>query len=100
MEINDELINKLCTLSRLEFPGEEKEEIKKDLMQILEFVSLIREIDTQGVEPLIHITEGYNHLREDIPLQLITREEALSNAPDKDSEYFHVPKFVDKTENR
>ncbi|MCS6904180.1 MAG: Asp-tRNA(Asn)/Glu-tRNA(Gln) amidotransferase subunit GatC [Bacteroidia bacterium] len=99
MEINDELIDKLCTLARLEFAGEEREEIKKDLQKILEFVSLINEVDTQGVEPLIHITAGSNHFREDTPLLLITREEALQNAPAKDSEYFHVPKFVDKTEN-
>lgn len=95
MEVNDALIDKLSSLAKLEFQGEARESIKKDLLNMLEFVSRIDAVDTQGIEPLIHITDECNHYREDVPLQLITREEALLNAPDRDSEYFHVPRFRD-----
>jgi len=96
MEVNDTLIDKLCQLSRLAYSGEEREEIRMDLEKLLEFVGKINELDTTGIEPLIHITDSVNRFREDEAIQVITRAEALKNAPAKDSEYFHVPKMIEK----
>ena len=49
-----------------------------------------------GVEPLIYMTEEVNRLRDDEPKVTLTQEEALKNAPKKDSDYFRIPKVLDK----
>ena len=92
MEINNDLLDKLASLSKLQFEGEDKEAIKADLERMLAFVEKLNELDTENVAPLIHMTAEINRLREDIPGQELDHEEALKNAPAKDSDYFRVPK--------
>ena len=94
MEINDALIDKLSALAKLEFEGEEKEMIKDDLTKMLGFVEKLTNVNTSDVEPLIYITEEESVLREDLVKETITQEEALKNAPHKDSYYFKVPKVL------
>ena len=94
MEINDALIDKLSALAKLEFEGEEKEMIKEDLTKMLGFVEKLTNLNTSNVEPLIYITEEESVLREDLVKETITQEEALKNAPHKDSYYFKVPKVL------
>ncbi len=96
MDISNELIDKLADLAKLEFNGEEKEHIKADLTRILSFIDKLNEVDTTGVEPLIFMSNSVNVLREDEVIHTISKEEALKNAPKKDSDYFRVPKFLDK----
>jgi aspartyl-tRNA(Asn)/glutamyl-tRNA(Gln) amidotransferase subunit C len=96
MEITNELIDKLSGLARLEFDGEEKDRIRQDLQKIVGFVDKLSELDTEKVEPLIFMSDSVNVLREDEVKQEISREDALRNAPKKDSDYFRVPKFLDK----
>jgi aspartyl-tRNA(Asn)/glutamyl-tRNA(Gln) amidotransferase subunit C len=96
MEINDALIDKLSALAKLEFEGEEKEMIKDDLTKMLGFVEKLTNVNTSDVEPLIYITEEESVLREDLVKETITQEEALKNAPHKDSYYFKVPKVLNK----
>jgi aspartyl-tRNA(Asn)/glutamyl-tRNA(Gln) amidotransferase subunit C len=92
MSINDETIARIAKLARLEFTPEESSKLKVDMGNILHLVEKLKELDTDGVEPLIHMTDGYNVLREDEVKVMITKEEALLNAPKKDSDYFKVPK--------
>jgi aspartyl-tRNA(Asn)/glutamyl-tRNA(Gln) amidotransferase subunit C len=94
MQINEALIRRIAQLSKLEFEGLELQQIQQDLTQILNFVDKLNELDTTNVEPLIHIVNEVNHLREDIVKQEITHKEALLNAPKKDSDYFRVPKVL------
>lgn len=95
-KIDKDTVDKLATLSRLEFNGREKEEIINDLNKMLAFVSKLNELDTTNVEPLIYMNDEKNVLREDEVKQTISQKEALSNAPKKDSDYFKVPKVVEK----
>ena len=97
MEVNDALINNLSNLARLEFNATEKEEIKKDLQRMIQFVEKLGELDTTGVEPLLHMSPETNVLREDIPQGSVSREEALSTAPATDGVYFKVPKVIRKS---
>ena len=97
MEVTDALIDNLSNLARLEFKQEEKEEIRKDLQRMIAFVEKLREVDTAGVEPLLHMSPGINVLREDIVGGSMGREEALSNAPSTDGVYFKVPKVIRKS---
>lgn len=96
MDISNEMVDKLADLAKLEFSAEEKERLKKDLSNITAFFEKLNEIDTENVEPLIFMTDEVNVLRADEVHQPITKEEALKNAPSKDSDYFRVPKFLEK----
>jgi aspartyl-tRNA(Asn)/glutamyl-tRNA(Gln) amidotransferase subunit C len=94
--INEETVDKLAHLARLEFKGEDRLNIQNDLQRILGFCEKLNELDTQGVEPLIYMTNETNRLRADEVKDQLTRDQALLNAPSKDSDYFKVPKFVEK----
>jgi aspartyl-tRNA(Asn)/glutamyl-tRNA(Gln) amidotransferase subunit C len=96
MQVNDEMIDRLSHLARLEFNADDKTEIKNDLSNILTFVEKLNELNTDGVEPLIYVNEDVNVLRKDVREQIITKTEALKNAPQKDSDYFKVPKVLQK----
>ena len=97
MEVNDALIDNLSNLARLEFNTAEKGGIKKDLQRMIHFVEKLGELDTTGVEPLLHMSPVTNVLREDQPTGSVSREEALSNAPATDGAYFKVPKVIKKS---
>lgn len=96
MKITEEIVNHIAHLARLEFEGEKKEAIRQDLENIISFMDKLSEVDTEGVEPLIFMTEEYNKLREDEAVVTISQDEALKNAPKKDSDYFRIPKVLDK----
>ncbi len=94
MEINNELIDKLATLSKLEFDEQSREEMKKNLTKILAMVSKIDELNLDNIEPLKYMTDERNILREDVVTSTLTKEEILLNAPQKDSDYIKVPKVM------
>lgn len=96
MEVNDALVDKLANLSRLQFNTTEKEGIKADLQRMIQFVEKLNELDTTGVEPLLHMSEQVNILREDEVQGSVNRTEALQNAPVHDEEFFKVPKVIKK----
>jgi aspartyl-tRNA(Asn)/glutamyl-tRNA(Gln) amidotransferase subunit C len=94
MKISDKKIDELAQLACLEFMNEDKARIKGDLERILVFCEKLNEVNTEGVEPLIYMSDGVNNLREDVVIDSITKEEGLKNAPNRDSDYFRVPKFI------
>jgi aspartyl-tRNA(Asn)/glutamyl-tRNA(Gln) amidotransferase subunit C len=96
MEVNNALVDKLANLSRLRFDETEKESIKTDLQRMIQFVEKLNELDTTGVEPLLHMTDNVNVLREDEIKGSISRQQALINAPVQDGEFFKVPKVIRK----
>jgi aspartyl-tRNA(Asn)/glutamyl-tRNA(Gln) amidotransferase subunit C len=96
MKIDEELINRLATLAKLEFNEEDQKEIQKNLGSILELVEKLKEVDTEGVAPLVYMNENKDVFREDTVISKITKEQALKNAPSKDSDYIKVPKVISK----
>ncbi len=94
MEVNDALVDKLAHLSRLHFNKEEKAEIKKDLQNMIGFVEKLNELDLEGVEPMLFMSDEVNVLREDEIKGSVSREEALKNAPLHDEQFFKVPKVI------
>lgn len=96
MEVNDKLIDNLSNLAKLEFNAVEKEAIKHDLQRMIHFVEKLGELDTTGVEPLLHMSPETNVLREDTPQGSVSRQEALAAAPATDGTYFEVPKVIRK----
>jgi aspartyl-tRNA(Asn)/glutamyl-tRNA(Gln) amidotransferase subunit C len=98
MQVDDALIDKLSRLAMLEFDAAEREEIKADLEKMIGFVDKLRELDTAGVEPLLHMAGEVNVLRDDVPGGMLTRAEALQNAPLHNDAFFLVPKVIKKDE--
>jgi aspartyl-tRNA(Asn)/glutamyl-tRNA(Gln) amidotransferase subunit C len=96
MRVDDALIEKLAGLSMLQFEAAEKEEIKADLQKMIGFIDKLQELDTTGIEPLMHMSDEVNVLREDIVGNMLSREEAFKNAPHHDHNYFKVPKVIKK----
>ena len=96
MEVNDALVDKLADLARLHFAEEEKKAIKNDLQSMIRFVEKLNELDTTGVEPLLHVSGNVNVLREDEVKGSVSREEGLKNAALHDGEFFKVPKVIKK----
>jgi aspartyl-tRNA(Asn)/glutamyl-tRNA(Gln) amidotransferase subunit C len=95
MTIDEETVDKIAHLARLELAGDEKQAMIKDMNKILGFMDKLNEVDTTGVEPLVYMTDGVNSFRDDVVKQEITHEEALQNAPDHDADYFKVAKVID-----
>lgn len=96
MEVNDEMIDNLANLARLHFNQEEKENLKKDLQRMIEFVDKLNELDVTNTEPLLHMGENVDVLRDDEIKGSISREEGLKNAPSTDGVFFKVPKVIKK----
>lgn len=96
MKITDETVDHIAHLARLEFEGEAKVAIKQDLENIISFMEVLQQVDTENVEPLIFMSDEINRLREDVAEVTLTQEEVLKNAPKKDSDYFRIPKVLDK----
>jgi aspartyl-tRNA(Asn)/glutamyl-tRNA(Gln) amidotransferase subunit C len=96
MKIDSKTVDKLADLAKLEFDDASKEEIIKDLNRIVSFVEKLNEMDTSNVEPLVYLTEDTNVMRADEVKQEISQQDALKNAPKRDSDYIKVPKVIDK----
>jgi aspartyl-tRNA(Asn)/glutamyl-tRNA(Gln) amidotransferase subunit C len=96
MEVNDAMVDKLAHLSRLQFSETEKAEIKNDLQRMIGFVEKLNELNLDGVEPMLFMTNEVNILREDEIKGSVSRAEAFKNAPLHDDQFFKVPKVIKK----
>ena len=96
MKVTDEILDHIAHLARLEFDGDKKEAIRQDLERTIAFMDKLQEVDTANVEPLVFMTEEVNRLREDTPEITLSQDDVLKNAPKKDSDYFRIPKVLDK----
>jgi aspartyl-tRNA(Asn)/glutamyl-tRNA(Gln) amidotransferase subunit C len=96
MKIDKDLVDKIAHLARLEFRDEQKEKIEQDLNNILSFMESLNEVDTSNVAPLVYLSDEKNVFRKDEVKQEISHEQALKNAPKKDSDYFRVPKVIEQ----
>ena len=96
IKVDDKLIANLSRLAKLKFDEDSSERMKSDLITILGFVDRLSEIDTEGIEPLVYMNQEVNVLRADEISNEVSQENALKNAPQKDSDYFKVPTVLKK----
>lgn len=96
MAVDNNTVDKIAELAKLQFDDTAKEEIKADLNKMLDFVDKLSELNTDNVDPLIYMLDEEQVLREDEVKGQVTQKEALKNAPDKDSDYIKVPKVIKK----
>lgn len=95
MEITKDLVQYLEALGRLELSPEDEEKTQKALGDILGYFDQLSELDTEGVEPLSHISGTVNVAREDIIANDDMRDAVLSNAPETKDGTILVPKTFD-----
>ncbi|MCR5700657.1 MAG: Asp-tRNA(Asn)/Glu-tRNA(Gln) amidotransferase subunit GatC [Lachnospiraceae bacterium] len=95
MQITDEIIDYVGILAKLELSDEEKEQAKKDMTNMLDYVGKLNELDTDGVEPMSHTFSVHNVFREDVVVNGDDRENMLANAPEKKDGAYKVPRTFD-----
>jgi aspartyl-tRNA(Asn)/glutamyl-tRNA(Gln) amidotransferase subunit C len=95
MTITDETIEYVGILAKLELSDEEKEQAKKDMSNMLEYVSKLNELDTENVEAMSHAFDVKNVFREDVVTNTEDRENLLANAPEQKDGCYKVPKTFD-----
>lgn len=95
MKIDKQTVERIAHLSRLNFDEGAKDKLTSELNVILDWIDQLNEVDTEGIEPLTNMSAEMNVLREDEAKNEISHEDALKNAPKKDSNYFRVPKVLD-----
>ncbi|MES2588088.1 MAG: Asp-tRNA(Asn)/Glu-tRNA(Gln) amidotransferase subunit GatC [Bacteroidota bacterium] len=96
MKISEETVNHIAHLARLKFEGAETKSIQEDLQNMISFMDKLNELDTENLEPLVFMSDEINVLREDVAVETLSQNEALKNAPKKDSDYFRIPKVLSK----
>ena len=94
MSLTKEEVLKVAELARLKFKEDEIGQFQQQLNDILGYVDILGEVDTEGVEPLISVHDGYNILRSDEVRRSLTAEESMKNAPETSDGALIVPKVV------
>lgn len=94
-KISDETIEYVGILSKLELSGWEKEAAKTDMEKMLDYIDILNELDTEGIEPMSHVFPVNNVFREDVVMNGNNREKILENAPLRKDDSFEVPKTID-----
>ena len=90
--ITDETIEYVGILAKLELSDEEKERAKQDMANMLDYIDMLNELDTTGVEPMSHVFPVNNVFREDVVKNGNDRDRILENAPEERDGCFVVPK--------
>lgn len=93
--INDETIDYVGILAKLELSPEEKEAAKKDMGRMLDYIDKLNELGTSGVEPMSHVFPVNNVFREDVVTNGDDREQMLANAPEAKDGQYQVPRTVE-----
>ena len=97
--ITDETIEYVGILAKLELSDEEKEAAKKDMGNMLNYIDMLNELDTDGVQPMSNVFPVKNVFREDVVTNGDDSENMLANAPEEKDGFYMVPKTVEENEN-
>lgn len=95
MQITPDLIKYLESLARITLSEEEEKKVGTELQDILTYIDMLNELDTEGVEAMSHCFPVTNVMREDEVQPSMTPDEITANAPESQDGCFVVPKTVD-----
>lgn len=95
MSLSAEQIRWVAHLGRLELTSEELETMARQLSAIIEYVDQLQQVNTDGVEPLAHPLPIHNVFRDDVTAPSLPVDAALANAPDRQGDFYGVPKVLD-----
>ena len=85
----------VASLAQLSLDDEAKQRLVREMGDVLAYIDKLNELDTDGVEPMMHVLDLNNVFREDVVTGSLDRDTALQNAPKTDGEYFLVPRILD-----
>lgn len=92
--ITDEVLENVEILAKVALTPGERENVVEKLEEILDYVEKLNELDTEGVEPLVHISRQENVFREDVVTGEDGREALMANAPRQKEQQLQVPKTI------
>jgi aspartyl-tRNA(Asn)/glutamyl-tRNA(Gln) amidotransferase subunit C len=95
MALTTDEVGKVAHLARLELSAAELEAMARQLNAIIDYVNQLRQVNTDGVEPLAHALDLQNVFREDEPAPSLTVDAALANAPERRGDFYGVPAILD-----
>lgn len=87
-------VMKLAKLSRLSISEEEVPAVKGHLDKMLNHLDALKALDLSHVEPMTAVENGSTILREDVPVQGLSLEQAFANAPATENDHFAIPKVI------
>jgi len=95
MKISQQEIEKIAHLARLEIQPDKMQDLKESINRVIDWMDALNEVDTSNVEPLVHITEALNQVREDEAKVTLDRSRALELGPDTNETFFKVPQVIE-----
>ena len=95
MSINKDTIKKISKLARISVTNEETDRLVKDLNSILKFVEQLKELNTDKITPIASVSDQTLTMNKDEIKKINEKEEILKNAPEKNSNYYIVPKVIE-----
>jgi aspartyl-tRNA(Asn)/glutamyl-tRNA(Gln) amidotransferase subunit C len=94
-KIDESQVRTVAKLARLDLTEREVTEFSSELSAILEYIEKLNELDTDSVEPLAHCLPIHNVFRDDNVKASLSLEDVLKNAPQREDNFFKVPKILD-----
>jgi aspartyl-tRNA(Asn)/glutamyl-tRNA(Gln) amidotransferase subunit C len=95
MSINKDTIKKISKLARISVTNDETDRLEKDLNSILKFVEQLKELNTDKVEPISSVSDQHLTMNKDEVKKINEKVDILKNAPEKNSNYYVVPKVIE-----
>ncbi|OLC31182.1 MAG: asparaginyl/glutamyl-tRNA amidotransferase subunit C [Armatimonadetes bacterium 13_1_40CM_64_14] len=95
MRLDPAIVDHVARLARLELTEEERDHFRRQLTSILDYCSMLNELDTEHIEPTSHVITLTNVVRDDIPDAPLAREAVLAAAPEHEDGYFKVPPVLE-----
>ncbi len=87
-------VRKVANLARLDLPEEKIATYTGQLERILDYVAQLESVDTEGVPPTTRAVEVVNVTRDDVVTPTDVREQLLNEAPQREGDFFRVPKIL------
>ena len=95
MKFDKDSLYKLGKLSKIQIDESMLKSLSSDLGSIIEFIYRLKSIDTENVDPTSNSLDQSLVMREDIASDVNTANEILENAPQKELDFFSVPKVIE-----
>jgi aspartyl-tRNA(Asn)/glutamyl-tRNA(Gln) amidotransferase subunit C len=95
MSISRETVQYLAHLARINLSQEELEKFSLQLNDILQYIEQLKEVDISKIPPTAHVLDIKNVKRKDIPKSSLHIQDVLKNSPQKEGNFFKVPKVIE-----
>ena len=95
MSFNEQTIKTIANLARLKFPQDEEAKFMNDINGILDWVEQLKEVNVDGIEPLVSVSPREQAIRQDIVTDGGLQTELMANAPESVQGFYEVPRMVE-----